>query len=271
MSAYETVKLTYHKKVAEICLHRPDKANALNETMWFEIEAAMRAADAHPEIRAVVLRSEGPRFCAGIDFEFITSLMQRVQSLPEGRKQEEMLRVIRSLQQSFNTIEHSRKPVIAAIQGPCYGGGIDLVTACDIRHASEDASFSVKEVDLGIVADIGTLQRLPTIVGEGVAREWAFTARTFKADEALRRGLINQLASDHQSLWQLAHEQAALIAEKSPLAVRGTKHILNYSRDHGVQNALDYVATWNAGMLLSLDLNLSIEAMKARQKPVYPD
>lgn len=271
MPDFEFLKIVQQHKVAEVSLNRPDKANALNEKLWFEVEAAFHWADETPDVRAVILRSEGSRFCSGIDFEFVQSIGQRIEALPEGRRQEQLLAIIRSLQKSFTRIETCRKPVIAAIQGVCYGGGIDLITACDIRHASADATFSVKEVDLGIVADIGTLQRLPKIVGEGRAREWALTGKVFKADEAQHGGLINTVTTDPQSLLALAREQAAMIAEKSPLAVRGTKQILNYSRDHSVAEGLDYVSTWNAGMLMSLDLKLSVEAAMTRKKPVYPD
>ncbi len=271
MASFEFLKIIQHQKVAEIRLNRPDKANALNEKLWFEIESAIHWADESNDVRSVVFCSEGNKFCAGIDFEFISSIALRIEPLPEGRKQEYLLSIIRSLQKSFTAIERCRKPVIAAIQGVCYGGGIDLITACDIRHASVDASFSVKEVDLGIVADIGTLQRLPRLVGDGIARELALTGRVFHAQEAQGFGLINQLAADHKSLWELALEQATLIAEKSPLAIRGTKHIMNYSRDHSVQEGLDYVALWNAGMLMSVDLKQSMEAMMGRKKAQYID
>jgi enoyl-CoA hydratase len=271
MPDFEFLKVTLANKVAEVSLNRPDKANALHEKMWFEVEAAFRWADETPEVRVVILRSEGPRFCSGIDFEFVHSIARRIESTPDGRRQEQLLALIRSLQASFTRIESCRKPVIAAIQGVCYGGGIDLVSACDIRHAAADATFSVKEVDLGIVADIGTLQRLPKIVGEGRAREWAFTGKVFNALEAQRAGLINEVAQDIQGLLEFVREQAALIAEKPPLAVRGTKQILNYSRDHSVADGLDYVATWNAGMLMSLDLKLAVEAAMQRKKAIFPD
>jgi enoyl-CoA hydratase len=271
MPDFEFLKVTLANNVAEISLNRPDKANALHEKMWFEVEAAFRWADETAEVRAVILRSEGPRFCSGIDFEFVLSIAKRLESLPEGRRQEQLLILIRSLQASFTRIENCRKPVIAAIQGVCYGGGIDLVAACDIRHASADASFSVKEVDLGIVADIGTLQRLPRIVGEGRAREWALTGQVFDALAAQRAGLINEVRPDAQSLLEFVRAQAALIAEKSPLAVRGTKQILNYSRDHSITEGLDYVALWNTGMLMSLDLKLAVEAAMQRKKAVFPD
>lgn len=271
MPDFEFLKVTLVNKVAEVSLNRPDKANALHEKMWYEVEAAFRWADETPEVRAVILRSEGLHFSSGIDFEFVHSIAQRIQNLPDGRRQEQLLAIIRSLQASFTRVENCRKPVIAAIQGVCYGGGIDLVSACDIRHAAADASFCVKEVDLGIVADIGTLQRLPKIVGEGRAREWALTGKLFNAHDAQRAGLINEVATDPASLLVLAREQAALIAEKSPLAVRGTKQVLNYSRDHSVAEGLEYVATWNAGMLMSLDLKMAVEAAMKRTKAQFPD
>ena len=149
-------------------------------------------------------------------------------------------------------MENCRKPVIAAISGACYGAGVDLITACDIRLASEEARFSVKEVDLAIVADVGTIQRLPKIIGEGRARELIFTAREFDAKEASQIGLIQHIYS-HESLVQKAMDLATLIATKSPMAIRGSKQVLNYSRDHSVAEGLEYVANWNAAMLFSED------------------
>jgi enoyl-CoA hydratase len=271
MPDFEFLKLVHAHKVAEVSLNRADKANAINEKMWFEVEAAFRWADETPDVRAVILRAEGSRFSSGIDFEFVQSLARRTENLPDGRRQEQMLTIIRSLQKSFTSIESCRKPVIAAIQGVCYGGGIDLISACDIRHATADATFAVKEVDLGIVADIGTLQRLPRIVGEGRAREWCLTGKVIQAAEAQRAGLINEITPDAKSLLELARKEAALIAEKSPLAVRGTKQVLNYSRDHGVADGLEYVAAWNAGMLMSMDLKLAMDAAMNRKKAVFPD
>ncbi len=271
MPSFEFLSVKHERKVAEISLNRPDKANALNETLWNEIGVAMQWADATTDVRVVILRGEGSQFCAGIDFEFMASMKNRISALTEGRKQEVMHHFIVSLQRSISALETCRKPVITAIHGACYGGGIDLITASDIRHASMDAKFSVKEVDLAIVADVGTLQRLPRIVGEGNARELALTGRVVKADEAQRLGLINQLCPDSASLLALVREQAASIAEKSPLAVRGTKQILNYSRDHSVQEGLDYVAAWNAGMLMSEDLRLAMEAMMTKKKPEFAD
>lgn len=268
---FEFLKVQQEQKVAEVTLMRPDKANALNEKLWNEIGTVFASLDKTPEVRAIVLKAEGPHFCAGIDFEFVGSISKRMQGMAEGQKQETLRLFIKSLQHAFTALEACRKPVIAAVQGVCFGGGIDLIAACDIRHASSDASFSVKEVDVGMVADVGTLQRLPPIIGQGRARELAFTGRVFTAAEAQSMGLINQLVKTKDEVWTLAREQAQLIASKSPLAVRGTKEILNYSRDHSISDGLDYVATWNAGMLLSADMQKSVMAFLTKKPAVYDD
>jgi enoyl-CoA hydratase len=268
---FTCLKIEIHAKVAEIILNRPQKANALNETLWFEIGKAFRWADETAEVRAVILRSEGPHFTAGIDFEFVFSIGQRFSGMTEGHRQDALRAYIRSLQDAFSMAEACRKPVLAALQGSCFGGGIDLVTACDIRYASREASFCVKEVDLSIVADIGTLQRLPRLIGEGRARELALTARIFDSEEAQAMGLVNRVFDTPENMLAYTRDQAQNMAQKSPLAMRGTKQILNYSRDHSIAEGLDYVATWNAGMLLSEDLKRSMEALRSKKQPEFPD
>ncbi len=267
----ESLKIHHANKIAEIVLQRPSKANALNETLWFELGRAFQWADQTPDVRVVLLRGEGPHFSAGIDFEFMQSIGQRFARLPEGQRQEALRSYIRSLQDAFTAAERCRKPVIAAIHGSCFGGAIDLITACDIRYASQDARFCVKEVDLSIVADIGTLQRLPRLIGEGRARELSLTARVFSSTEALSMGLINRVVDTPEQLLQLAQSEASNIAQKSPLAVRGTKQILNYSRDHSIDEGLEFVATWNAAMLFSQDLQRSMEALRTKSLPQFED
>lgn len=255
--------------VAEFTLNRPDKANALNLDLWYEIKEAFQWADQNAEVRCVIIRGAGKNFCAGIDFEMIKHLSENFHKQGEGRRQEVLGQTIRELQSCMTAIELCRKPVIAAIHGACYGAGVDLITACDIRYASSQASFSVKEVDLAIVADVGTLQRLPRIVSEGIARELAFTARVIDSKEAQDIKLVNKVYESDELLWQKARETAALIAEKSPLAIRGTKQVLNYSRDHSVAEGLDFVANWNAAMLFSTDLQKAIEAAMRRSKAQF--
>lgn len=268
---FEFLKVVHEGKVVEVSLARAEKANALNEKLWREVGEVFGWADTTPEVRCVILRGEGPHFCSGIDLEFVGGVLTGMRSLAEGHRQEALRQFIKGLQQAFTAVESCRKPVIAAVHGVCFGGGVDLITACDIRHASKDASFSVKEVDLGIVADVGTLQRLPHLVGQGRARELALTGRTFSAEDAAAMGLVTQLAGDSDGLLEGAREHARLIAGKSPLAVRGIKQVMNFSRDHSVADSLEYVATWNAGMLLSADMEIAMKARLAKKTPSFSD
>lgn len=265
------IAIRLHGKVAEISLNRPERSNALNEAMWQELREAMRWADATPEVRSVVLAGEGKNFCAGIDLAMLSGVAQAVAHADPGRSREKLRRLILDLQDCLSSIEQCRKPVLAAIQGACIGGALDMVTCCDMRYAAEDAVFSVREVDVGMTADVGTLQRLPRLVPDGVARELAYTGRNVDAAEAQRIGLVNRVFASHEELAAGVMQMAQAIAAKSPLAIRGTKEMLNYGRDHSVADGLNYIATWNAAMLMSADLNEAMAAAKERRPPKYPD
>ncbi|GAQ78245.1 hypothetical protein KFL_000100115 [Klebsormidium nitens] len=184
LSQFETLILSKKGGVAELLLNRPLKSNSINGNMWEEIPKAMRLADNMGDVRVIILKGAGRHFCAGIDVSSLAQFMVANKDLGEGREQEKLRRDIKEMQASFTAFEECRKPVIAAVHGACIGAGVDMITACDIRYCTEDARFSVKEVDLAITADIGTLQRLPGIVGEGIARELALTAREFDGQEA---------------------------------------------------------------------------------------
>ena len=168
-------------------------------------------------------------------------------------------------------VDQCRKPVLAAIQGYCIGGAIDLIAACDMRYAAEDAQFSIKEIDMGMAADVGTLQRLPRIIGDGLLRELAYTGRMVAADEARAIGLVNRVFADQQTLLDGVMAIAQEIAAKSPIAIAGTKRMISYMRDHRIDDGLDYVATWNAAMLQSSDLRLAMTAHMTKQKPEFLD
>ncbi len=262
---YETLSVAVADGVATVELNRPDKANAMNRAMWQEIRSAFRWVDETPEARVAVISGRGRGFTAGIDLAFIAELMKQSRGGCEGRASEALRRQILDLQDDLSSIERCRKPVIAAIHGACIGGGIDLITCCDMRYASADAYFSVKEVDLAVTADLGTLQRLPKLVPEGVARELAYTGRRFDAAEAKEIGLVNRVFDSADSLRKGVAEIAATIAGKSPLAMRGIKEMLIYSRDHSVADGLNYVATWNAAMLLSEDVGEAMTAAKEKR------
>ena len=268
---FTTLSITLSEHIAEIRLNRPDKSNAMNEAMWQEIRQACDWVDATPEARVAILSGEGKNFCAGIDLSMLASIQQQIAHTDGARSREQLRRLILDLQDCLSSIERCRKPVIAAIQGACVGGALDLITCCDMRYASADAVFSVKEIDLGMVADVGTLQRLPRLIGEGMARELAFTGRNVSAEEAEKLGLINRIFASNVLCTVAVREIAQNIADKSPLATRGLKEVLNYSRDHRISDGLNYVATWNAAMLLSTDLNEAILAQRQQRPPCFSD
>jgi enoyl-CoA hydratase len=268
---FKTLEVALADGVATVNLNRPEAANAMNAAMWQEIRAAMQWVDATPEARVAVIGGRGKYFTSGIDLAMLAGLKQREPDGCGARDREQLRRVILDLQDALTSIERCRKPVIAAIHGACIGGGIDLVTCCDMRYASAEAFFSVKEVDVGIVADVGTLQRLPRLVPDGIARELAYTGRRFDAAEAKEIGLVNRVYDSADALRTGVAEIAASIAAKSPLAIRGTKEILAYARDHSVADGLNYVATWNAAMLLSEDLDEATSAAIAKRPAKFRD
>jgi enoyl-CoA hydratase len=259
----ETLGVSLVDGIATVELNRPDKSNAMSAQMWLDIGTAFRAVDETPAARVAILAARGRNFTAGIDLAMLAELRQRIRDDCDGRMREKLRRLILDLQDALGAIERCRKPVLASIHGACYGGGIDMITCCDMRYASADARFSVKEIDVGMTADVGTLQRLPRLVPDGIARELAYTGRTFDAAEAREMGLLNRVFDTPESLRQGVAEVASTIAAKSPLSIRGIKEMALHARDHSVADGLNHVATWNAAMLLSADLH---EAMAARQE-----
>ncbi len=268
---YSALNVEQHGAVAVISFNRASKANSLDEASWSELRTAMRWADDTPEIRAVVLQGEGKHFCSGIDLSMLMGVQARIKDECEGRMREKLRRLILDLQDCVTSLEACRKPVIAAIHGACLGGGLDIALAADFRFASSDAVFGVREVDVGMVADVGTLQRLPHVVGEGIAREMALTGRDVTADEAMSFRLVNRVVPDGDAVKAAALECATLIASKAPLAVRGTKEVLNYGRDHSVADGLNQVAGWNAAMLISDDIQKAGMAAMMKTRPVFRD
>ena len=268
----ETVRLSLADKVATVTLNRPDKANAMNWQMWQDIRSAMQWADRTPEVRAVVLQGEGKHFTSGIDLTMMMGLQGQIQDDCDGRMREKLRALILELQDTLTSLERCRKPVLAAIHTGCVGGGVDLVSCADMRYCSADAYFTIKEIDIGMVADVGTLQRLPKLIGsQGLVRELAYTGRKVDAEEALRIGLVNRVFATRDDLYTGVREIALQIAAKSPLSIRGTKEILNHTRDHSVADGLQYMASWNAAMLMSKDLMTAMMASMAKQTPEFKD
>jgi enoyl-CoA hydratase len=268
---WQSIRVTLEQHVARLELNRPDKANALDARMWNELREAMQWVDRCDEARVAILSGAGRLFSAGIDLEMLHELRRFAQADCRGRGAERLRLMILDIQDTVSAIERCRKPVIAQIHGACVGGGIDIVSACDMRYCSDDAWFSVKEVDVGLTADVGTLQRLPKLIGEGMARELAHTARRVGAAEAQQIRLVNRACGSVQDLAAAVAGMAALIASKPPLALRGTKEMITYARDHSVADGLNYIATWNAAMLLSSDLEEALAAQREKRAARFRD
>jgi enoyl-CoA hydratase len=270
MSEYQAFVVELSGNVAHVQLNRPEKINAMNAAFWTEIIDIFQWVEDTDAVRAVVISGAGKHFSSGIDLMMLASVANEM-GKDVGRNARLLRRKILELQASFNAVDNCRKPVLAAIHGYCIGGAIDLISACDMRYAAEDAQFSIKEIDIGMAADVGTLQRLPRIVGDGMLRELAYTGRQFGAEEARSIGLVNRVYSDHESLLAGVMDIAREIAAKSPIAVTGTKAMISYMRDHSINDGLEYVATWNSAMLQSNDLRVAIAAHMSKQKPEFVD
>ncbi|MGB0864164.1 MAG: crotonase/enoyl-CoA hydratase family protein [Saprospiraceae bacterium] len=265
---YESFKVEIANHIATVSFNRPSKSNSLHAEAWVEMKRIFEEMDDNPEVRVVILAGEGKHFCAGIDLSMLMGVMQ-FDTDCEGRKREAIKRFIIKLQDSITAIEKCRKPVLAAIHKACIGGGVDIVTACDMRYCTDDAYFSIKEVDLGLVADIGTLQRLPTIINPAIVRELAYTGRNVAGKEAEKIGLANQSFDTQEAMMAYVKEIAASIASKSPLVIRGTKEVLLYKRDHTVADSLNQVATWNAATLISNDIQEAFAAFMQKREGKY--
>jgi enoyl-CoA hydratase len=271
LPTFTTLTLSLDQGIAEIRLERPDKSNAMNDAMWQEIRQAFAWVDTTTAARVALLTGAGRNFCAGIDLSMLSGIQHQIAHPDGARRREALRRLILDLQDCLSSIERCRKPVLAAIQGACVGGGLDLVSCCDMRYASSETYFSIKEIDLGMVADVGSLQRLPRLIGEGMSRELAYTGRRVDATEAEKLGLVNRLFAAPEALQSGVREIAAGIAGKSPLATRGLKEVMNYSRDHSIADGLNYVATWNAALLLSADLEECLAAQQEKRPPNFAD
>ncbi|CAO3656733.1 unnamed protein product [Mucor hiemalis] len=266
---YETVKIDISAEgVAHIQLNRPKKLNTFNDQLFDDVRAVFQAIDGDNNVRAVVISGSGRMFTAGLDLAE-TSLQNQGEGDP-ARVSYKLRANIRNFQSTFTAIELCSKPVIAAVHNACVGAGVDLITACDIRYCAKDSFFCVKEVDVGLAADVGSLQRLPKVIGNNsLVRELCFTGRNLYAKEALECGLVNKVTEDQESALAEALKTAEFIASKSPVAVFGTKQLLNFSRDHSVAEGLNYSVAWNAAMLNTEDIPLSIQAFVSKKPATY--
>ncbi|MBC7374722.1 MAG: enoyl-CoA hydratase/isomerase family protein, partial [Frankiales bacterium] len=245
--------------------------NTMTAAFWRELPEIVTRISDEASARVVVISSTGKHFSAGMDLSVFAGTDLTGEPSELGRKQARMRSNAKVLQWSFTALEKARVPVLAAVQGGVIGGAVDLVTACDVRYASADAFFCVQEINIGMTADVGTLQRLGNLVPEGFAREMAFTGRRVPAARAYEVGLVSEVYADHVSLVSGVLETAREIASKSPLAIWGTKVAMNYARDHSVDDSLEQIATWQAGMFQPDDMAEAFTAKADKRDAVFGD
>ncbi len=253
---------------------RPERANSMIPEFWQELPEIVDQLSAGGDARVIVLSAEGRHFCSGMDLSVFAgnnNVSSQEQSTHGSRQRATFRSTALKLQRSFSCLEESRLPVLSAIQGACIGGGIDMVSAADLRYATKDAFFCIQEINIGMTADVGTLQRMPKLVPEGVVRELAYTGRNMSAIEAKERGFVNEIYADQDEMIAAVFDIAGEIASKSPMAVWGTKQTLNYGRDHSVADGLEYIATWNAAMFDTDDMAEAFTAANEKRDAEFPN
>lgn len=273
MTTYSCFDVSIDDHVAHVRMSRPDKLNSMIREFWNELPRLVAELDASGEVRAMVLSSTGRHFCAGMDLAVLSGGDDAIAGgdAETGRVRGRLFQSVLMLQDSFTSFEKARFPVLAAIQGGCIGGAVDMVCAADMRYATRDAFFVVQEINIGMTADVGTLQRLPKLVPDGVARELAYTGRRMPADEAMAVGLVNRVFESHDEMVGTVLGIAREIASKSPLAVWGSKEMLLYSRDHSVADGLRHIAAWQTGMFQPGDMIEAFGSGAEGREPVFGD
>ena len=266
---YSTLEVKQEGHIAHVVLNRPEVMNSMIPEFWTELPAAIREIDDEGNARVIVISSTGKHFSAGMDLSVFLNMKEDFKGDP-SRRAERMRRMVMLLQDSFTAIEQARMPVIGAVQGGAIGGAVDLLSACDMRYCTQDAFFTIKETQLGMTADVGTLQRLPKLIPIGIVKELAYTGRNFGAAEAQQLGFVNQVFDDQTAMLDAVMKIAQQIAMNSPLAVSGTKTMINYAAEHTVAESLTYMATWQAGMFQMEDVFKAMEAQKTKTLPEYP-
>ena len=271
-SKYESFNLEIEDNIANIILSRPEQLNSMSRKFWVELPEILEEVNRNSEIRVLIISSTGKHFCAGMD---LSAFDNGVANIPKEKRPdnarigEALYRSARELQEYISKLEKIRVPVIAAIHGGCIGGAVDLVTACDIRLATTDAFFCIQEINIGMAADVGTLQRLPRIIPDSKMRELAYTGRRMLADEAKESGLVSDVYNSQEEMVNAAKEMANEIAKKSPIAIYGLKALMNYSRDHTITDSLDFNALWSGAMLSQRDMEEAIKAFVEKREATF--
>lgn len=266
MTTHECFDVTIENNIAHLVMRRPEKRNCMNQAFFQELPNIVSDIDENSRARVIVISSTGPHFSAGLDLSmFGDHLVDESASVASLQFYESLLK----LHQSFAALDKCRIPIISAIQGGAIGGGLDLVTACDLRYATQDAFFLIQEINIGMTADLGTFPRLAQLIPEGIVREMAYTGQPLSVAKAERYGLVNQVFENHSAMLDAVMAVASDIANKAPMAIYGSKRMMNYGRDHSTDDALDYVSIWNASMLNFDEIKEAISANHEKRDAVF--
>ncbi len=255
--------------VGHLRMIRADELNSMIPEFWSELPQAIEELEASPGVRVIVISSMGRHFTSGMDLKVFQTGNNL--STSTALEREKLRRLVLKLQDSFTCLESCRVPVIAAIQGGCIGAGVDMVSACDMRYATSDSFFCIQEINLAMMADLGTLQRLPKLIPDGIARELAYTGDRLPAERASSLGLVNGVFGDQNEMISKVLEVAKSIAERSPLAVSASKAAINYARDHSVSDALNHAADVQAAIFDGQHLHECFKAKTEKREPIFPD
>ena len=262
-------QITRDGAVAHLRLSRPEASNALDMRFWRGLGPALKDLDAGGDVRALVLSGDGRNFCAGMDISVFSG--GAILATETAAERQAFHQAARDLQDALSMLERVRFPVIAAVQGACVGAGLDMIAACDLRLATEGAYFRIEEINIGMMADVGSLQRLPRLLPEGVVRELAYLGTSLTADRAERLGFVNAVLPDAEALETAAMEMAQAIAAKAPLAVSGSKAAISYARDHTLADGLEWAAVMQGSIWNTADILTAIQARATKATPDYAD
>ena len=274
--SFKCFDVSIENDIAHIILVRPEKRNSMIPEFWDELPAIINDLDKNSSARVIVLSSTGPHFTSGLDTSVFGSSIENSDNpdtLEKLNRQRgaKLYDTIKYMQQTFTCLEECRVPVLAAIQGGAIGGGVDMITACDLRYMTEDGYLSIFEINIGMTADVGTFPRITKLLPEGVVKELAYTGRRMSAQEARSHGLVNDVFPDQQTMLEAVMDIARQIASKAPLAIYGSKHIINYARDHSTADSLDYIGLWNASMLQANEISEAINAAEEKRGGDFVD
>jgi len=271
-AAYECFDVSIEDGIAHIRLNRPDAFNSMVRAFWRELPAIVEDINANARARCIVISSTGKHFSAGMDLAVFGGGEGTGAPQADRGTAGEMMRLhVRHLQDSFTCLEKARMPVLAAIQGGCIGGAVDMVSACDVRYCTADAFFCIQEINIGMTADVGTFPRLCGLIPQGWVRELAYTGRRLPAAKAKEIGLVNAVFDTQEELLGQVLATAREIASKAPLAVAGSKVMMNYARDHTIDDGLDYIATWQTGMFAGAHMAEAFAARQEKRDANFPD